>query len=93
MHNADQAKYGLIMAGLITQQSLGNNQYTKTITEANTVLSNHRSDYAKFKIKNPGKQYKHKPDEQEQEKINISFAQMEGKCYCFGKEGHRLPQC
>ena len=81
------------MAGLITQQSLGNDQYPKTITEANTVLSNHRFDYAKFKNKNPGNQYKHKPDEQEQEKINISFAQMEGKCYCCGKEGHRLPQC
>jgi hypothetical protein len=39
------------MAGLNTQQALGNDQYPKSITEANTVLSNHRFDYAKLKNK------------------------------------------
>ena len=81
------------MAGLITQQLLGNDQYPKTITEANTVLSNHRFVYAKVTNTNPGNQSKYKPDEQEQEKVNIFFAQMEKKCYCCGKKGHRSPQC
>ena len=44
LQNADQSKYGSILRGLNTQQSLGNNQYPKTITEANNVLSNHRFD-------------------------------------------------
>jgi hypothetical protein len=35
LKNADQSKYGSILAGLITQQSFGNNQYPKTITKAN----------------------------------------------------------
>jgi hypothetical protein len=34
-------------AGLITQQSLGNNQYPKAITKANNVLSNHKFNLAK----------------------------------------------
>ena len=31
--------------------------------------------------------------DKELEKINLSFAQMEGKCYCCGKAGHISPQC
>ena len=27
------------------------------------------------------------------EKINLSFAQVEGKCYCCRKTGHMSPQC
>jgi hypothetical protein len=35
-----------------------------------------------------------KPDEKEDEQeITLSFAQLEGKCYCCGKPGHRLPEC
>ena len=35
--HADQAKYGLILKGLITWQSLSNNQYPKNMTQANNV--------------------------------------------------------
>ena len=36
----------------------------------------------------------HKPNEKEDEQeITLSFAQLEGKCYCCGKPGHRLPEC
>jgi hypothetical protein len=90
INNADQAKYGTIMAGLITQQSLGNDQYPRTITEASTVLSNHQFDYSTPKSKNPNiKKEKEKPQEQ----INLSFAHMKGRFYCFGKEGHQSPPC
>ncbi|KAG7360091.1 hypothetical protein IV203_035190 [Nitzschia inconspicua] len=37
--NADQSKYGGVLKGLYTQNALGNNQFPKTITEANNVLS------------------------------------------------------
>jgi hypothetical protein len=38
---------------LNTQQSLGNNQYPKSVTEANNVLSNHKlENLAKFKKEN-----------------------------------------
>ena len=73
------------MAGLITQQSLGNDQYPRTITEATSVLSSHRFDYSTPKSKNPNNK-KEKPMPQEQ--INLSFAQVEGRCYYCGKEGH-----
>jgi hypothetical protein len=44
LENADRAKYGTILVGLNTQQSsLKNNQYPKSITEANNVLSHHRA--------------------------------------------------
>ena len=28
-----------------------------------------------------------------EEDVNLSFAQLEGKCYCCGKAGHKLPSC
>jgi hypothetical protein len=42
--NADKSKYGTLLSGLNTQQSLGNDQYPKTVLEANNVLSNHQLD-------------------------------------------------
>jgi hypothetical protein len=78
--HTDQSKYGSILNGLITQQSLRNNQYPMTISEANNVLSNHKFDIAKFANKTPNNngnnQAKHEP---EQDKINLSFAQLESK--------------
>jgi hypothetical protein len=46
LDNADKAKYGSLLTGLHTQTSLKNDQYPKTITEANNDLSNHRFDNA-----------------------------------------------
>ena len=44
----------------------------------------------KTTIKASNKQSK---KETEPEKINLTFAQLEGKCYCCGKVGHQSPQC
>jgi hypothetical protein len=89
--HGDQTKYGSILTSLITQQSLRNDQYPKTISEANNVLSNHKFDITKFDNKNPNNNgnipAKHEP---EQDKINLSFVQLEGKCFCCGKMGHKL---
>jgi hypothetical protein len=46
LKNSDKTKYGSLLKGLETQQSLKNSQYPKTLVEATNVLSNHRFDYA-----------------------------------------------
>jgi len=56
MENSDKAKYGSLLNGLQTQQSLGNNQYPMNITEANNVLSSHRFDNAGKKSEKTNRQ-------------------------------------
>jgi hypothetical protein len=100
IENTDRTKYGSILAGLNTQQSLGKIQYPKTVTEANNVLSNHKLDttnkskkvHEEFKNKYKKNNRKEEEDSYETE-INLSFAQSEGKCFCCAREGHKSPQC
>ena len=83
LENANRTKYGSLLNGLNTQQSLGNNQYPKLVTEANNVLSNHRLDNpTKMKREQDEKiKPKAKKEESKEQEINLSFAQLEGKCY------------
>ena len=100
MENSDQEKYGSISKNLNEQKSLGNDQYPKTIVDTNNVLSNHKFD--NFKVRHEQKPTR-KPynnqknndakDKSEEDSPKLSFAQMEGRCYCCGKPGHRSPDC
>jgi hypothetical protein len=82
--NSDQDKYGLIISNLNSQKSLGNDQYPRTIVETNNVLSNHKFDITKAKKPDQKHHNKSKPkeDKNDKEVTPLSFAQMEGKCYC-----------
>jgi hypothetical protein len=98
MDNSDKQKYGTLLTGLQTQQSLGNNQYPKNITEANSVLSNHRLDNAGRSNRSQtgsgsGSKKDSNNEVEKEEKLELSFLQMEGKCYCCGKTNHKSPQC
>ena len=46
LENSDKNKYGSLINGLDSQQSLGTNQYPTTLGKATEVLSNHRFDAA-----------------------------------------------
>jgi hypothetical protein len=95
LDNADKAKYGTLLSCLSTQTSLKNNQYPKAITEAANVLSNHHWDNAS-KINNNNNN-KHKDNDKGEDKNDetpeMSFAMLEGKCYCCRKPGHNSPKC
>lgn len=97
LDNSDKAKYGTLLTGLQTQQSLKNNQYPKSITEANNVLSNHRFDIAsnmgKGKSDRSQKENEKELSTQKEEAPEMSFAMLEGKCYCCGKPNHKSPEC
>jgi hypothetical protein len=92
---SNQDKYGSLLDGLNTQQSLNNNQYPATITDANNVLSNHRFDNNKHnKTRKTDKKSKSDNNvNKEEQEVPLSFVQLEGKCYCCGKPGHKSPQC
>jgi hypothetical protein len=92
MERADKSKYGSLLSGLQTQYWLGNNQYPLTVSDANSVLSNHRFDnpsttnLSAMKSENVN-------DNKTDESPELSLSQLDGKCYCCGKAGHKSPNC
>ena len=56
LENSNHDKHGPIIQNMNSQKSLGNDQYPRTIVEANNVLSNHKFDINKNK-----KQYNNQP--------------------------------
>ena len=98
LRSSDQAKYGTLMKGFISQYSLGNDQYPKTIATAIDVLSNHKID-AKYYENQKNKRDKSRSERSERsERTNdstneSSFAQYDLTCYCCGKKGHSSTTC
>ena len=102
MVNADQGKYGSVIKGLNYQKYLNNDPFPKTMIDGNNVLSNHRFDNVKNNNNTRNQNNrdgKSNNDKNEQESVSLdespslSFVQMEGKCYCCGKKGHKSPAC
>jgi hypothetical protein len=95
--NADQSKYGTFVKNLHSQFSLGNNQYPNTLTEAVSVLNSQELDQAYFDKKKKRKEQEKEKNQKSQDdgepSIDMSFAQMEGKCFCCGKTDHKSPEC
>jgi len=56
-------------------------------------LSNHRLDVATNKKNVKGTHEESTKDKESNIAPKLTFAQMEGKCYCCGKGGHKSPQC
>ena len=103
LENSDKNKYGSLINGLDSQQALGTNQYPTTLAKATEVLSNHRFDSAYMEQKKRKTRNNNNSDNTNQTKSQegqesaptpqLSFANIEGKCYCCGKPGHKSPQC
>ena len=95
LEQADQKKYGSLMTVLSTQHSLGNNQYPRNLSQATNVLSNHRHDVGKGKPNNNNNKNDKKGQDEEDDKsqMPLSFAQIEGRCYCCGSADHKSPKC
>jgi len=85
LEDSDSSKCGALISGLKTQQSLGDNQCPMTVTEADNILSSHRSD-------SPCKPQKREAEEGGEESPTLSFSQSGGKCHCCGKAGHMSPR-
>ena len=101
LSNSDQRKCGTIIRNLNSQKSLKNDQFPKTIVDANSVLSNHQFDnnHNNNALHNPKKGSKNdykdetEAEDQEKEQLALSFVQLEERFWCCGKKGHKSPQC
>ena len=96
--NADEKKYGSIVKGLNSQKALKNDQFPKTMIEGHNVLSTHRFDKTRTQppyIKDKSGYNDKNKDKEDKDETGpaLTFVQLEGKCYCCGKAGHKSPQC
>eukprot|EP00957_Ditylum_brightwellii_P160715 12235744-Ditylum_brightwellii.AAC.1 len=73
----------------------GKDQYPKTITEINNVLSNHRfnNNRCQQDKNRHSDRYESTSTEDTDEPPTLSFTQMKGRCYFCGKLGHKSLQC
>ena len=98
IRGSDENKYGLLKKNLMSQYSLGNDQYPKTIQAATDALSNHKFDqkFWEEQKKNKSKRIeKNKQKDNEKNEIidnETSFAQ-KMICYCCGQPGHLATEC
>ena len=97
VENADQKKCGTVLKNLNSQKSLGSDQHPKKLIEATNMLSNHCYDSSKSRTnsqRSRGHNNNNNEKEQEADEVPmLPFHQMEGKCYCCGKAGHKSPKC
>ena len=96
IRNSDQNKYGKLLDGLVSQFSMGNNQYPDAVRIATDIMAAHKHDNwgAKFNKNRTAKRDDDTPSTITT-KSETSFAQT-GKdkvCYCCGKKGHLSPDC
>jgi len=100
LHDSDQAKYGTLMADLVTQYSLGNDQFPETISVTVDVLTHHKFDqkyYDRQKRNHSRGQQRDHRHSQEDGRRTTSFSQCQGQstviCHCCGETGHISPNC
>jgi hypothetical protein len=63
---------------------------TLSATISLIILVITKKEYDESKIRNKTKKSN---DETKEQEVSLSFAQIEGRCYCCGKQGHCLPTC
>jgi hypothetical protein len=95
LENSNRTKYDSLMNNLKQQQSLKHNQYPKTNADASNELNSHKFDNLGRKIgeKNKDNTEKSKIHDGKSDLPELSFAQMEGRCFCCDKTGHKSPEC
>ena len=94
LENANQSKYNTVLKSLNQQKSFGNDQYPLNITDAKSILNIHKFDWNHQNKRCIWDNVKQNIKEQmKEEQMSLIFAQIEGKFYVCGKDGHKSPQC
>ena len=83
MKGADKAKYGTVMKGLVSQFSMKNDQYPKTIIDAMDIMAKHPFDEEYYeKKRNTREKYKQQHDEPDNEQQhNQTNGNKDYRCY------------
>ena len=96
LENSDRRRYDTLISGLGSQFSLQNDQYPKTLIEAQHVMENHQVDNKKSKHRDKKKSNNRSRRQQgrdDEETPKLSFAQLKNMCWCCGSAEHKLPDC
>ena len=92
IRNSDQAKFGSLLNGMVSQFSMNNNQYPVDIRQAMDILSNHKHDNHKTR-KGRGRLKDDKDETTKRSEASFSQSKNMKTSYCCGKKGHMSPKC
>ena len=93
LKNADQSKYGQVLKKLNYDQSLGKNAHPENITGTTAVLGHHSYDVKKTQQERKKKKGNDNNNNDKDDPVVLSFAQLEGRCWCCGKTNHKSDKC
>ena len=100
MKGSDKAKYGSLMKGLVSQYSMKNDQYPKTMTDALDIMSKHSFDDDYYERKKRVRDKRRNEEEQHQQQHNqqqqqqqFSQTKKEYRCYICGDRTHSISDC
>jgi len=93
MQGADSSKYGSLMKGLVSQFSMKNDQYPRTMTNAVDVMAKHQFDQAFYDRKKAAQNRNSTDNKERESKPQLAQMKVGYCCHICGKDDHPKKEC
>ena len=95
--NANKEKFGNVIKHLRERKGIGKDEFPKTMVSAINTLNTYKSTQSsnsynsKAQVKSDSQNRHITNVNNNEEGLKFTFMNIEGRCYCCGQKGHKLP--